>query len=101
MDADKADIATSKTCPKNTITQITGSPWDVPTVPTRHLRDDFGSGVCYYLGQDLVRDVRKARSIIIAYFLRVPRRIFLEDLSKAFAAHIEQPYRMVGSTMSL
>jgi hypothetical protein len=23
------------------------SPWDVATVPTRHLRDVFGSSVCY------------------------------------------------------
>ena len=28
-----------------------GSPWDIATVPTRHLRDVVGSGVCY-LGRD-------------------------------------------------
>jgi hypothetical protein len=27
--------------------QLTGSPWDVAIVPTRNLRDVFGSGVCY------------------------------------------------------
>jgi hypothetical protein len=30
-----------------------GSPWDVATVPTRHLRDVIGSGVCY-LGRDVL-----------------------------------------------
>ena len=30
-----------------------GSPWDVATVPTRHLRDVIGSGVCYLGCRDL------------------------------------------------
>ncbi len=30
-----------------------GSPRDVETVPTRHLRDVFGSGVCY-LGSEVI-----------------------------------------------
>jgi hypothetical protein len=42
-----------------------GSPLDVATVPTRHLRDVFGSGVCY-MGYSLPRCLKKLRSDFFA-----------------------------------
>ena len=49
-----------------------GSPWDVATVPTRHLRDVIGSGVCY-LGPDqqvVVVVAREAGGTVVAVVAR-------------------------------